>query len=472
MKFRERIRRGVPWVLLAAALAPAAQAADAELRLTQAARQALDSNLDLLSRRRALAAAREDIGLARSALLPQVGIGARAQVLDAKRSDSARGNNLQESVLVAAGLNQVLYDEADWAGFEIQKHVYEGQVRELESFQLGVVQDAAGAFLTLDQSQVELGIQERNRELTRRNRETSRTRIAAGWSSEREVLRWDIQLAANDADVRAAQVGILQGRFELNRLRNRPPETVFAPVKTTLEDYGFLYAREAITQAIAAPEQDRAMRDFLVRVGLRRAPELAALDAGIAAAERQLVASQRAFWVPSLNLAAGVDYLANNKGGNEFNATEWGVKGVFTFPLVLGGAKFANLGKAQESLASLRTERSALAITLEGGIRSALAQASGAYENIGFSRRETAAARKNYELVDASYTLGVASILDLLDAQDQLLEAELRLTDVTYRFFADLIGAERALAFFAFLEDPAEVAAILDQLEQALGVQP
>ncbi|MGI9591423.1 MAG: TolC family protein [Myxococcota bacterium] len=463
---------GLTVCLLVLAWASGAHAADPELSLTAAVRQALDSNLDLLSRRRALAASREEIGVARSALLPQVGVGARAQVLDAKRADSARGNNLQESVLLAAGLQQVLYDEPAWAGYQIQQHVYDGQVQELESFQLGVVQDAAGAFLALDQSQVELDIQERNRELTRRNRETSRARIAAGWSSEREVLRWDIQLAANDSSVRAAQVGVLQGRFELNRVRNRPPETVSDPARTTLEDYGFLYAREAIAAAIVAPEEDQAMRNFLVRVGLRRAPELAALDAGIAAAERQLVASQRAFWVPSLNLAAGVDYLANNKGGNEFNVTEWGVKGVFTFPLVLGGAKFANLGKSQEDLASLRTARGALTITLEQTIRSALAQASGAYESIGFAQRETAAAQKNYELVDASYTLGVASILDLRDAQNQLLDAELKLTDVSYGFFADLIAAERAIAYFSFLEDPTEVAAILDQLEQALGVQP
>ena len=38
-------------------------------------------------------------------------------------------------------------------------------------------------------------------------------------------------------------------------------------------------------------------------------------------------------------------------------------------------------------------------------------------------------ARKNYDLVNQSYTLGVASILDLLDAQTQLLDAELTLND-------------------------------------------
>jgi outer membrane protein TolC len=450
-----------------------ARGADPELSLKAAVRESLEANLDLIARRRQLAANREEIGIARSALLPQVGIGARAQLLDAKRADSQRGNNREESVLLAAGLQQVLYDEAAWAGFQIQQHVYDGQVQEVASFQLGVVQDAADAFLGLDQARVELDIQQRNRELTRQNVETSRARIAAGWSSEREVLRWEVQLASNDSAVRAAEVAILASLFELNRVRNRPPETESTTTRVTVDEYGFFYARESIAEALLSPEQDRAMRDFLVRVGLDRAPELQGLDAAIAAADRQLTASKRAFWVPTLSLAAGVDWLANQQSNeDDFNQTEWGVKGVFTFPLVLGGKKLADLGKAQETLAGLRTERRAVAITLERGIRAALATASGAYESIGFASRETAAARRNYELVDASYELGVASILDLLDAQDQLLSAELKLTDVTYTFFSDVIAAERALAYFPFLEDPAAVADVLDELERVLGVQP
>jgi outer membrane protein len=457
-----------------AAVIPAlAGAADPELSLPAAARQALGSNLDLITQRQALEASRQEIGLARSALLPQVGVGARAQYLDDDRSDSARGNNKQRSVLVAAGLNQVLYDEDDWAGFDIEKHVYTGKTEELESFTLGVVQDAADAFLELDRARAVLAIQERNRELTRKNLETSRARIAAGWSSERAILRWQTQLAGNDTDVRAAQVLVLQNLFELSRVRNLPPETPAKLQPATVEEYGFAYAREAIAEATLTPDADRRLRDFLVRVGLRRSPDLAALDASIAAAERQLVANRRAFWVPSLSLAAGIDHLTNKGNNNsDFNATEWGVKGVLTFPVFEGGAKFVGLSQARDVLASLRTERSATALTLEEAIRSTFAQASGSYAGIGFASRQVDAARRNYELVEASYVLGVDSILDLLDAQSQLLDANLALTNATYGFLEDLVTAERQIAFYAFLEAPADVEALLNQVEQELGLQP
>jgi outer membrane protein TolC len=148
------------------------------------------------------------------------------------------------------------------------------------------------------------------------------------------------------------------------------------------------------------------------------------------------------------------------------------VRGNLAFPIFQGGAKFAGHDQARSQLASLRTQRRATAMSLEESIRSALAQASGSFEIVGFSKREVAAARRNFELVEASYTLGVASILDLLDAQSQLLTAELGLADATYGFLGDLIAAERELSYYAFLEPPAEVDALLNQLEQELGRQP
>jgi outer membrane protein len=442
-----------------------------EISLPDAVRQTLSANLDLAAQRQQLAANREEIGLARSALLPQVGVGARYQVLDSERSDSLRGSNQVRSLLFAAGLSQVLYDEESWAGFSIQKHVYRGQVQQLEDFRLGVIQDAALAFLQLDRSQWLLQIQERNREITRENLETSRARIAAGWSSQQEVLRWEIQLAGNDGDVRTAQVDVLQNRFTLNRVRNLATETPVQAARPTLEEYGFIYASPPLAKELVSPEQDRRARDFLVRMGLRRSPELASLDASIDATERQLTAKRRAFWIPSLTLNAGIDHQ-NNAGDSDSNKTEWIAKGLLTFPVILGGAKIAGFKQARSALAGFRTQRRATAITLEESIRSALAQASGAFENVGFARRAQEGAERNYKLVDSSYTLGVASILDLLDAQDLLLEAELGIANATYDFLEDLVAAERQLSFYPFLEDPADVDTLLTQLEQELGVRP
>ena len=120
----------------------------------------------------------------------------------------------------------------------------------------------------------------------------------------------------------------------------------------------------------------------------------------------------------------------------------------------------------------MRTQRRATAQTVERTIRATFAEASASFENVGFAGQQVEAARKNFELVDASYTLGVASILDLLDAQEQLLDAELNLVDVLYGFYEDLIASEQAISYYAFLQAPNEVSDLLNRLEQELGSGP
>jgi hypothetical protein len=50
----------------------------------------------------------------------------------------------------------------------------------------------------------------------------------------------------------------------------------------------------------------------------------------------------------------------------------------------------------------------------------------------------------------------IGSILDLLDAQQQQLSADLFLANATYDFFEDQIASERQISFYADLESPAE----------------
>ncbi len=150
MRSSRVLESGAALWLLAALLSAAAGAT--ELELAEAAQQAIDANLDFAAQRRALGADREEIDLARSKLLPQIDVGVRAQHLEDDRSDGDRGNTTERSLTLAAEISQVLYDENDWADFGIRKHVYDGQKAQLESFRLGVIQDAATAFLELDRA--------------------------------------------------------------------------------------------------------------------------------------------------------------------------------------------------------------------------------------------------------------------------------------------------------------------------------
>jgi outer membrane protein TolC len=75
-------------------------------------------------------------------------------------------------------------------------------------------------------------------------------------------------------------------------------------------------------------------------------------------------------------------------------------------------------------------------------------------------------------LVDESYVLGVASILSLLDAQAQLLSANLAVANSIYAFLEAVIDAEKQLALFPFLEPEVEMTQLLDRIERQLQAKP
>ncbi len=449
------------------------------LDLAGAVRETLDASVELAAERDRLDASRESIGLSRASLLPQAGIGAQGQILDDDRADGFRGNAPEKSATVYGAVTQTVYDEQAWAGFTTQKHVFESERSEFESTRLGVAAEAAKAFVELEQALMVAEIQRQNREITRQNIETARQRVATGYSGERDVLRWQSQLSANDTAVVRADTAALASRFELNRLRNQPREAPIEVSATALERLGFVYARPAVAEAIVGERGGLVLRDFMVRVGLARSPDLQAIDARIEAEERQLTARRRAFWAPSLEIGAGVNYLAveDSSGGqaSDTNVTEWGARATLSFPIAAGGAKLSGLGQAQSTVSSLRASRRATSQTVEQAIRTAFAQASGSFQSLGFAEERESSAARNYDLANQAYEAGVSSILDLLDAQTQLLEARISRAQAHARFLTDLITAEQAIAYFPFLlsgdeaeEGTMNESALLDQLESEL----
>jgi len=467
-----RVLRTISAGTIACSIAFTATGFEQPLSLTDAVQQTLEANLDLTVQREQLDANREQIGITRSALLPQISGGLQGQILDDDRPDGARGNASEKSATVFAEATQVLYDEDAWAGYAIQKHVYTSQEQQLVSFRLGVIANAASTFLELERAEAVVAVQMQNRELTRKNIETAKERVAAGYSGERDVLRWESQLAANDTAVVRAQTEVLVRRFELNRVRNRAREEPIELSETRLEDYGFAYSREPIAQAAANEQGGRALRDFMVRVGLSRSPALASIAAAIEAEERQLTANRRSFWVPSLELGAGVNHLAakdsSSGSSTTYNDTEWGVRAGLSLPVFEGGGRLSAFRQSRYTLSSLRAEQRATRQSVDESIRAAFAQATGSYVSLGHAREQRASAQRNFDLVNESYVAGVTSILELLDAQSQLVNAQLGVTGAYYGFLVDLMTAEQAISLFAFLEPKADVTALIDQLERDL----
>jgi hypothetical protein len=105
----------------------------------------------------------------------------------------------------------------------------------------------------------------------------------------------------------------------------------------------------------------------------------------------------------------------------------------------------------------LRSQPSNAAISLEQNNRSTAAAAIASFEQIGLAEKEAQAAKENYDLVNEAYLEGEAALIEQIDAQRQLVEANIAEREALYQFLSDLLIPEQSIACFPFMEDDAAI---------------
>lgn len=231
-----------------------------------------------------------------------------------------------------------------------------------------------------------------------------------------------------------------------------------------LTDPLVMLADDNLVRMISNSRQLNIFRSFMVEEGLKISPELKSIDSEMAAQERIRLSARRNFWLPDFSLEGEVFETFDKSGAGSSpppgtegkDSTDWSVGAFATFPLIAGGGKSATLNRTTEELSSLRLNREATANRIEQSILFAINLIRASYPSIQLSRDAAIASDKNLELVTDSYERGIVSIIDLLDAQNQSLSANLDAANSVYNFLVDLMKVQRSLGMFVFFLDQDE----------------
>ena len=124
--------------------------------------------------------------------------------------------------------------------------------------------------------------------------------------------------------------------------------------------------------------------------------------------------------------------------------TSWQVAVSARLPLATGGANKARRLQAGEELAALRLDHRNARSKLAQRALAALDVATASFSTLSLRREAADAAHRTQELVQDAYSRGAASILDLLDAQNHALTAELVAKTSVFDFLDDWAEVRRA----------------------------
>jgi len=476
------------WDLLTEAVLVDDRVAEAgrKLSLEQAASESVEVNLDLLAAGEFVASGAQDVRLALAQLLPQSDIFVDNTYVDKDRAEASLGTQPQRDLSVGGNLRQLIYSEKAWSNLTVQNRIQESREFTRDEIELDIIAATSIGYLNVLRAKTIESIQKENLKLSKSNLGIARIRRDIGVASPAEVYRWESQISSDRIQVVNAEAQRKNTEILVNRLLHRPQGEAFTTVETGLDDPSLLVSDPRLRKYLNTPETFRIFMDFVVSRGLVQSPAIQAINSQMEAQNRILTSTRRAFWSPTI-VAFGElrQFVYEGGAGSSIDLppgfpldipktddTDWVIQLQASFPLFTGGAKITDYRKARSELSRLTYEKESTSEKVEENIRTSLNNAGASYPSIGFALDAADAAKKNLDIVTDAYSRGVASIIDLLDAQNAALSAELNAANAVYNFLIDLMNVQRASGkfdFFTTVEDREEFFRNLEQYYQTAG---
>jgi outer membrane protein len=262
----------------------------------------------------------------------------------------------------------------------------------------------------------------------------SNHRLEVGLTTRQEVLRWRVQLESARADHAAAEADLLIARLELADTLQISLDQVKSLLPPLPQQVAALLAWAQTLDANAVLAV--AAADINALPELQAARSQAAAAAAVARAARSSL-------MPQADFAATLGWLENETLALD-ELREWSASLLLTVPLDLRGELRAQARQAAalERVADVAVEDVRAAVTLAVG--RALAEVLRTRTALTSAERacEEAAARR--ELLSHQTDVGLATLLDLIDADTTLVAAEVARATARSSFLAAVAALELA----------------------------
>ncbi len=324
-------------------------------------------------------------------------------------------------------------------------------------------------------------IREYNLKLTQQNLETARQRKAAGTAGPQEVYRWESQEAQDRSRVISAQSALQRAMVGLNRIMGENQNQIWAFQDHRGVHIDGAFNAQTFRSLIKNPKDFSVLNTFVIDEALDTSPELKSIDSLIDATRIVRGFYRRRFWTPEASMAFDYshtfDQTYDNPAGYEDffkkipedSDNHWALQVKLVWSLFEGGGKVVDMRKNRATLRKLESLHREAGQIIEERARNALIRASTARSDMDLAKVAAVAAKKNFKVVRDGYAQGVATILDLLDAQREAMVQERQAILSEYRFLKAVVEVERSMNRIAALLPKEEQEAWWQELKDRLG---
>lgn len=435
-----------------------------ELTFQEAIAIALENNLQGKISDQDLLMAQKDVQIARANVLPQIEVSGTGIQLSKNLVEVSMGQKGEFTITGSATLKQVIWSDAAFGNLAIKKLVAENSKQYSRQTLLDIVSEVSQSYISLLFAKSNVKIKNDNVSATMQNLEMAKSKEKIGEGGISDVNRWISELNLQKMELNDAEAKYKAAMHQLNQKLNAPINQSIATADVKSTDQLVIIDPELLSSFFENPMLTDKYADFLISRMQTWSPELQQLNNAGLMVDRKKAMHIRQMYIPELALFGGADQAFVRDGTIRISNLPvpyppddivWNVGVRLSLPISGGGRKRAESKRAIIEQEKLGWQKDELLSMLEQGIRSNVQLLRASYLDLDLSKNAAQAAADNFEVMQAGYSQGVTTLVQLIDAQNAMTKTRLMAENSYYQYLLDYIHTERLQGQFSFIEDEA-----------------
>lgn len=401
--------------------------------LMQVYQQARLSNPELRKSAADRDAAFEKINEARSPLLPQLGLGVGADYTYSNGYRDANGINSNETS-ASLQLTQTLFDMSKWRGLTLQEKAAGIQDVTYQTDQQTLILNTANAYFKVLNAIDVLSYTQAQKEAIYRQLDQTTQRFNVGL-----VAITDVQNARAQYDTVLANEVTARNNLDNAVEELRQVTGNYYPELASLNVEHFKTDKPKAVNALLKEAENRNLSLLQARLS----QDLA----------REQIRQAQDGHLPTLNLTASTGISDTSYSGSKTNSAQYDDSNMgqnkiglnFSLPLYQGGMVNSQVKQAQYNFVGASEQLESAHRSVVQTVRSSFNNINASISSINAYKQAVVSAQSSLDAMEAGYSVGTRTIVDVLDATTTLYDAKQQLANARYTYLINQLNIKYAL---------------------------
>lgn len=399
--------------------------------LMQVYQQARLSNPELRKSAADRDAAFEKINEARSPLLPQLGLGADYTYSNGYRDANGVNSNATSASLQ---LTQTLFDMSKWRALTLQEKSAGIQDVTYQTDQQTLILNTATAYFNVLNAIDVLSYTQAQKDAVYRQLDQTTQRFNVGL-----VAITDVQNARSQYDTVLANEVTARNNLDNAVEQLRQVTGNYYPELASLNVDGFKTNKPQAVNALLKEAENRNLSLLQARLS----QDLA----------REQIRQAQDGHLPTLDLTASTGVSDTSYSGSKTNSSQYDDSNMgqnkiglsFSLPLYQGGMVNSQVKQAQYNFVGASEQLESAHRSVVQTVRSSFNNINASISSINAYKQAVVSAQSSLDAMEAGYSVGTRTIVDVLDATTTLYNAKQQLANARYTYLINQLNVKSAL---------------------------